>query len=105
MRCVYAAAMSWLVVDIGGTNTRCAIAGPDIGLGRVASFRNRDHPGGPRAVLAGYLAGLPPGRPPARAAPAIAAVVSDDTVTMTTSAGPFPYADSPKLLASTTSSS
>lgn len=74
--------MTWLVVDIGGTNTRCAIAGPGIAVGHVARFRNRDHPA-LEPLLLNYLAGLPPDRRPDRAALAIAAVIGDDAVDMT----------------------
>jgi glucokinase len=73
--------VSWLVADIGGTNTRCAVGGTDSALAHVATFRNRDH-GSLGDVLAAYLQGLPAGDRPRRAALAVAAPISGQRVRM-----------------------
>lgn len=73
--------MSLLVADIGGTNTRCAIGSGAQAPGRIATFRNRDHPGlGP--LLRAYLDSLPPGQRPRRAALAVAAPIRGARVRM-----------------------
>jgi glucokinase len=73
--------MGWLVADIGGTNTRCAIAGRDGSLDRVETFRNRDFPGLDR-LLAAYLGTCPPRDRPGEAIIAIAAPVRGDEIRM-----------------------
>lgn len=73
--------MGWLVADIGGTNTRCAVAGPGGLINRVEAFRNRDFPG-LEAVLASYLGTLPPGERPEEAVLAIAAPIRGDEIRM-----------------------
>ena len=73
--------MGWLVADIGGTNTRCAIAQPGGVIQSVESFRNRDFPGLDR-LLASYLGALPPGGRPDEAVIAIAAPIQGDEIRM-----------------------
>jgi glucokinase len=73
--------MGWLVADIGGTNTRCALAAPGGQISRVEAFRNRDFPG-LDAVLASYLGMLPPAERPEQAVLAIAAPIRGDEVRM-----------------------
>ena len=73
--------MDWLVADIGGTNTRCAIGAAGGSIARVATFRNREYPG-LGDLLATYLDGLPPGERPRRAALAVAAPISGRRVRM-----------------------
>lgn len=73
--------MAWLVADIGGTNTRCAIGTADCALSHIATFRNRDHSGlGP--LLRTYLDALPAGLRPRRAALAVAAPIRGRQVRM-----------------------
>ena len=73
--------MGWLVADIGGTNTRCAIAHPGGVIQSAESFRNRDFPGLDR-LLASYLGALPPGGRPDEAVIAIAAPIRGDKIRM-----------------------
>lgn len=73
--------MGWLVADIGGTNTRCAIALPGGAIERVETFRNREFPGLDR-LLASYLGTLPAGQRPDEAVIAIAAPIRGDEVRM-----------------------
>ncbi len=73
--------MGWLVADIGGTNTRCAIAGPGGTVTRIESFRNRDFPSLER-LLGSYLGTLPPAERPEEAVIAIAAPIRGDEVRM-----------------------
>jgi glucokinase len=70
-----------LIADIGGTNTRCAIAGP-AGPERVRHFQNEGFTG-PAALLADYLADLPRDAKPNRALLAVAGPVRGDRVQMT----------------------
>jgi len=42
--------MSWLLADIGGTNTRCATWSPEAGLGPVTRLSNKDHQGAGEAL-------------------------------------------------------
>jgi glucokinase len=73
--------MSWLVADIGGTNTRCAVGTADNALSHIATFRNREHAGlGP--LLRTYLEDLPAGERPRRAALAVAAPIRGSHVRM-----------------------
>jgi len=65
-------AMGWLIADIGGTNTRCAIARAGGVVERIETFRNRDFPALDR-LLGSYLGMLPPGQRPDDAVLAIAA--------------------------------
>ena len=74
--------MGWLVADVGGTNTRCAVARPGGILEGIESFRNRDYPG-LEQLLAAYLGQLPPDRRPAEAVLAIAAPIRGDEIRMT----------------------
>lgn len=72
--------MTLLVADIGGTNTRCALAAPS-GIGPFSCYRNADFPD--LATLLGrHLDGLPPARRPRLAALAIAAPIRGDEVRM-----------------------
>lgn len=73
--------MSWLVADIGGTNTRCAVTGAGGQVSAVEAFRNRDYPG-LEAVLAAYLGTLPPAQRPSGAVLAIAAPIRGDEIHM-----------------------
>ena len=73
--------MGWLIADIGGTNTRCAIARPGGTVDSVETFRNREFPGLDR-LLAAYLGMLPPGQRPDEAVIAIAAPIRGDEVRM-----------------------
>lgn len=74
-------AMGWLVADIGGTNTRCAIASPGGTVERIETFRNRDFPALDR-LLGSYLGTLPPAARPDEAVIAIAAPIRGDEVHM-----------------------
>lgn len=73
--------MGWLVADIGGTNTRCAVAGAGGHISRVEAFRNRDFPS-LDALLASYLGMLPPAERPEQAVLAIAAPIRGDEIRM-----------------------
>lgn len=73
--------MGWLVADIGGTNTRCAIAKPGSTIENVATFCNQDFPG-PDCLLAAYLDALPPRERPEEAVIAIAAPIRGDEIRM-----------------------
>ena len=73
--------MRWLIADIGGTNTRCAIARPGGTVERLETFRNREFPGLDR-LLASYLGTLPPGQRPDEAVIAIAAPIRGDEIHM-----------------------
>lgn len=78
---MYPARMYWLVADIGGTNTRCAVAGPGGVLKHTESFRNRGFPGLDR-LLGAYLGMLPAAERPDEAVLAIAAPIQGDEVRM-----------------------
>ncbi|MGI9330086.1 MAG: glucokinase [Gammaproteobacteria bacterium] len=73
--------MSLLIADIGGTNTRCALAGPD-GPEQRQHFSNQDFPSA-AALLDHYLGSLAVADRPKAAALAVAAPVRNDTVQMT----------------------
>lgn len=73
--------MGWLVADIGGTNTRCALARTGGDLSAIETFRNREFPGLDR-LLAAYLGGLPPTDRPEQAVVAIAAPIRGDEIRM-----------------------
>lgn len=72
---------AWLVADMGGTNTRCALGIPGGRPRAVARFRNRDHEG-PAHILSSYLDGLPAGERPRNALLAVAAPITGDEVRM-----------------------
>lgn len=74
-------AMGWLIADVGGTNTRCAIARAGGVLESVEAFRNRDYPGLDH-LLGAYLGMLPPGQRPEEAILAIAAPIRGDEIRM-----------------------
>jgi glucokinase len=73
--------MGWLIADVGGTNTRCALALPGGIVERVETFRNRDFPG-LEPLLGAYLGLLPPDARPAEAILAIAAPIRGDEIRM-----------------------
>ena len=73
--------MGWLVADVGGTNTRCAIASRGGAVGNIETFRNRDFPGLDR-LLASYLGAQPPQERPDQAVIAIAAPIRSDEIRM-----------------------
>ena len=71
-----------LLVDLGGTNTRCALQRPGHPPERRRSTRNSEFPD-LEAVLGDYLESLPTDQRPSSAALAVAAPVSGDQVEMT----------------------
>ena len=73
--------MGWLIADVGGTNTRCAIAHAGGVVENVETFRNREFPGLDR-LLGSYLGMLPPGQRPEEAVLAIAAPIRGDDIRM-----------------------
>lgn len=73
--------MSLLVADIGGTNSRCAIASAAGVVGDVIALRNADHPG-VTELLMGYLASLPAADRPTAGAIAVAAPIRGDEIQM-----------------------
>jgi glucokinase len=73
--------MGWLVADVGGTNTRCAIARAGGVLEHVETYRNREFPG-LEQVLGAFLGTLPPGERPVEAILAIAAPIRGDDIHM-----------------------
>lgn len=73
--------MTWLIADIGGTNTRCAIARAGGVVDAVDTFRNRDFPTLDR-LLAAYLGALPPADRPNQAVIAVAAPIRGDEIRM-----------------------
>ncbi len=73
--------MDILVADIGGTNSRCSLAGPPGLIAAASSFSNRDF-SGPAPLLEHYLASLPAPQRPRRAVLAIAAPIRGDAVSM-----------------------
>ncbi len=73
--------MGWLVADIGGTNTRCAIASPGGTVDNIETFRNRDFPGLDR-LLASYLGTQLPRDRPEEAVIAVAAPIRGDEIRM-----------------------
>jgi glucokinase len=73
--------MHWLIADIGGTNTRCAVARPGGVLRHIELFRNRDYPGLDR-LLGAYLGMLPPTDRPEEAVLAIAGPIRGDEIRM-----------------------
>jgi glucokinase len=72
--------MNLLIADIGGTNSRCAIASAGV-IGAVTTLRNADH-AGVAALLARYIDSLPAAGRPAVAAIAVAAPIRSDEVRM-----------------------
>lgn len=73
--------MTWLIADIGGTNTRCAIARKGGVVDAADTFRNRDFPALDR-LLAAYLGALPPADRPDQAVIAVAAPIRGDEIRM-----------------------
>ena len=73
--------MGWLVADVGGTNTRCAIARPGGSVDSIETFCNRDF-SGLDGLLGAYLGSLTPGQRPHEAVIAIAAPIRGDEIRM-----------------------
>lgn len=73
--------MTWLIADIGGTNTRCAISRAGEAPAAIEAFRNRDFPSLDR-LLAAYLGALPPADRPDQAVIAVAAPIRGDEIRM-----------------------
>jgi len=74
--------MKYLLADIGGTNTRCTITGPDGDPGEACSFTNRDFDS-LTDLLRDFIDGLEQDDAPQAGVLAIAAPVSGDHVHMT----------------------
>lgn len=74
--------MTSLLADIGGTNTRCAITGPDGRHGAVRTFSNREFDS-LQSLLSSYVESLPQNDRPSNGALAIAAPVRGDEIHMT----------------------
>lgn len=74
-------AAPFLLADIGGTNARFALAGPE-GVGRELTLRSADHPSLAAAARA-YLAEAAPDARPRAGAFAVASPVTGDIVRMT----------------------
>lgn len=70
-----------LLVEIGGTHTRCAVANGESGPEHIRVFENAGHPH-LESVIASYLDG-PAVTPPARAAMAVAAPADTQPVNLT----------------------
>lgn len=84
-----AAALPWLVADVGGTHARFGwVADPARGVESVRQFRVADSAGPVDAVRA-YLATLPQAPAPRRAAIAVATAVRGDRVEFTNSPWAF----------------
>lgn len=75
-------AAPFLVADIGGTNARFALAGPDGNYGSVLRLHCADF-AGPAEAIRTFLAERRPEAPPRAAALAIASPLTGDTVSMT----------------------
>lgn len=73
--------MTVLLADIGGTNSRCALADATGRLGTPRLYRNADF-AGPLPLLADFLGSLDPAQRPTTAALAIAAPIRGDEVRM-----------------------
>lgn len=71
--------MNYLLADIGGTNTRCAIARDSGAPEKILTFENVDF-ADPAALLRRYLDSLAPEDHPERGALAVAGPVRDDAV-------------------------
>ena len=73
--------MSFLLADIGGTNTRCAITRADGEVEKIQSFRNSEF-SDPASLLAAYLDNGKGGERPEQAILAVAAPIRGDAVNM-----------------------
>jgi glucokinase len=73
--------MRWLIADIGGTNTRCAVASRGGVLQHTESFHNHEFPDLGR-LLGAYLGRLPPTERPTEAVLAIAGPIHGDEIRM-----------------------
>lgn len=85
---VYTAAMTVLVADVGGTNSRCGIGSGSGKLQNIRDFSNREFPH-LAALLAKYLQDLPAPDRPTAGALAVAAPIDGDTVRMINRAWQF----------------
>ena len=81
-----------LLADVGGTNTRLALADPQGQLSDVRILRN-DAYGGMAEAVDAYLAEIMPSVPPSHGAFAVACPVIGDRVTLTNRAWSFSIAD------------
>ena len=73
--------MNWLLVDMGGTNTRCAVGAGNGEIVQLRSMRNQDFASAGE-LLSRYLEGIPVPERPASGAIAVAAPVAGDAVQM-----------------------
>ena len=73
--------MSFLLADIGGTNTRCAITLADGKIANIESFKNSDF-SDLASLLESYLGGAAAEKKPDQAILAVAAPIRGDTVNM-----------------------
>lgn len=85
-------AMGWLIADVGGTNTRCALARAGGVVENTETFVNRAFPGLDR-LLGAYLGMLPPAQRPTEAVLAIAAPIRGDEIRMVNINWTFSVAD------------
>ena len=74
--------MKYLLADIGGTNTRCTVTGPDGSPGQTRTFINRDYDS-VTVLLREFIDGVGQDDGPQAGVLAIAAPVSGDHVHMT----------------------
>jgi glucokinase len=73
--------MSFLLADIGGTNTRCAVTHSEGKIEKIQSFRNSEF-SNPETLLGTYLNSLEVGQRPDQAMLAVAAPIRGDAVNM-----------------------
>lgn len=73
--------MSFLLADIGGTNTRCAVTRSEGKIEKIQSFRNSEF-SNPESLLETYLHSLEVGERPDQAILAVAAPIRGDAVNM-----------------------
>ncbi|MDH3509917.1 MAG: glucokinase [Gammaproteobacteria bacterium] len=73
--------MSFLLADIGGTNTRCAVTHSEGKVEKIQSFRNSEF-SNPETLLGTYLHSLAVGQRPDQAMLAVAAPIRGDAVNM-----------------------
>lgn len=73
--------MKYLIADVGGTNTRCAISNSATSLQNIRTFSNGDF-ASLTTLLKSYLNSLNPDHRPNRGVLAVAAPIRNDTVRM-----------------------
>lgn len=73
--------MKYLIADVGGTNTRCAISNAATSLQNIRTFSNGDF-ASLTTLLKSYLDSLHPDHRPNRGVLAVAAPIRNDTVKM-----------------------